>query len=156
MGLPEPVLCCSQNCKAQFTQSSPTQQPLEPAQTQKNPCGVTVDEDETRSWEMGMFTAYLGSDGNYYVKVTAAPCEYSCQYSDGSTVVEGAEVYFKVEPIVWRVLTENHNSTGKALLLAILVDRKMLGSVCHDGCLYRLLCGTCHGIMGGSPPIFLL
>ena len=57
---------------------------------------VTVDEAKNR--QMGMFTYYLGSDGNYYVKHESE--------------------YYLVEPIVWRVLTENYNSTGKALLLA--------------------------------------
>ena len=50
------------------------------------------------SKEVGMFTYYLGSDNNWYVK-------------------EG-DNYYKVEPIVWRVLTDNYNSTSNALLLA--------------------------------------
>jgi len=54
--------------------------------------------DESKSKEMGMFTYYLGSDENYYVK-----------HSDK---------YYKVEPIVWRVLNKDYASTGKALLLA--------------------------------------
>ena len=37
--------------------------------------------------------------------------------SNGKYVKQG-DKYFKVEPIVWRVLTENYNSTGNALLLA--------------------------------------
>ena len=62
---------------------------------------VTVDR--SRSQTMGIFTSYLGSDGNWYVE------------QGGS--------YYKVEPIVWRVLTENYidadgNGTGNALLLA--------------------------------------
>ena len=59
---------------------------------------VTVDE--TKSKTMGMFTCYLGSDGNHYVK-------YSNEYSNE---------YYKVESIVWRVLTDSYN--GKSLLLA--------------------------------------
>ena len=62
---------------------------------------VTVYETESK--KMGMFTYYLGDDGNYYVK-----------HSDK---------YYKVDPIVWRVLTEDYKdpdgkSTGNALLLA--------------------------------------
>ena len=62
---------------------------------------VTVGENEGK--QMGMFTYYLGEDSNYYVK-----------HSDK---------YYKVEPIVWRVLTEDYKdpdgkSTGNALLLA--------------------------------------
>ena len=61
---------------------------------------VTVDKSTSKS--MGMFTYYLGSDGNWYVE----------QAGQGGTTTK----WFKVEPIVWRVLTENYN--GKALLLA--------------------------------------
>ena len=57
---------------------------------------VTVDTKLSK--EVGMFTYYLGSDGNWYVE-------------------QGGN-YYKVEPIVWRVLTDNYNFTGKALLLA--------------------------------------
>ena len=87
--------------------------------------GVTVDK--TKSRQMGMFTAYLGSDGNYYVKVTANPYENTYKYSDETEVTKDKEVYFKVEPIVWRVLTEDYEvpgedgelqRTGQALLLA--------------------------------------
>ena len=66
---------------------------------------VTVDESKSK--QMGMFTYYLGSDGNCYVK-----------HNDS---------YYKVEPIIWRVLTENYIvpdengqkiESGNALLLA--------------------------------------
>ena len=80
---------------------------------------VTVDE--TKSRKMGIFTYYLGSDGNYYVKVTANPYEDGYKYSDESVVEEGEEVYFKVEPIVWRVLNSKdgkYNESENPLLLA--------------------------------------
>lgn len=57
---------------------------------------VTVDESKSK--QMGMFTYYLGSDGNCYVK-----------HNDD---------YYKVEPIIWRVLNKDYATTGKALLLA--------------------------------------
>ncbi|MBR2461501.1 MAG: InlB B-repeat-containing protein [Spirochaetaceae bacterium] len=66
----------------------------------------------------GGLTYHVGSDGNYYVKITAKPYEDTYTYSDGNPVEKSKEVYFKVEPIVWRVLTENYNSTNHALLLA--------------------------------------
>ena len=77
--------------------------------------------DETKGWQMGMFTYYLGSDGNYYVKVTTNPYEDGYKYSDESVVEEGEEVYFKVEPIVWRVLNAKdgkYNESENPLLLA--------------------------------------
>ncbi|MBQ9494016.1 MAG: hypothetical protein IJR50_00070 [Treponema sp.] len=55
---------------------------------------VTVDESDSEV--VGMFTYYKGSDGEQYAKVS----------SD----------YYKVEPIKWRVLTNNYN--GNKLLLA--------------------------------------
>ena len=83
----------------------------------------SVKVEENKSKQMGMFTYYLGSDENWYVKVTAKPYEDTYTYSDGNPVEEDKVVYFKVEPIVWRVLTEDYKdpegkSTSNALLLA--------------------------------------
>ncbi len=62
---------------------------------------------------------YLGSDGERYAKVVAAPyaSAYGSGYtfSDGSAVTEGNTYYFKVEPIRWRILSE---SDGSAFILA--------------------------------------
>ena len=58
---------------------------------------------------------YRGSDGERYAKVVANPYFYICTFSDGSKVTRGAIYYFKVEPIRWRILSEE---SGKALLLA--------------------------------------
>ena len=83
---------------------------------------VEVTEDESKKKEMGMFTAYLGSDGNYYVKAAekayGTGAEY--KYSDETQAGQGGtnEKWFKVEPIVWRVLNKDYSDTGKALLLA--------------------------------------
>ena len=77
---------------------------------------VTVDE--TTSVTMGANTYYKGSDGEYYAKVTENPYSTDYTYSDDSTVSSGSTRYFKVEPIKWKVLTTDYNSTGKALLLA--------------------------------------
>ena len=88
---------------------------------------VKVDESEGK--EMGLFTYYLGSDGNHYVKAEENAYGAGYKYSDDSDVNKKDESgspstrWFKVEPIVWRVLTENYidadgKSTGNALLLA--------------------------------------
>ena len=74
--------------------------------------------DETDSETIGANTYYKGSDGEYYAKVTENPYKTSYTYSDNSTVSSGSTRYFKVEPIKWKVLTTDYNSTGKALLLA--------------------------------------
>ena len=81
-----------------------------------------VDVDETKSKTMGMFTCYLGSDGNYYVeqKENAYGSGTEYQYSNGKQAGQGgtSTKWFKVEPIVWRVLNKDYASTNKALLLA--------------------------------------
>ena len=82
---------------------------------------VTIT-DETKT--AGMFTYYKGSDGEWYVKASENAFGSIYKYSDGTTVGRGgtSEKYFKVEPIKWRVLTDNYS--GKKLLLAesILVN----------------------------------
>ena len=80
---------------------------------------VEIDENETKT--QGAFTYYLGSDGNYYIKCKENAYETGMSYSDGTSIAEisaNSYKYFKVEPIKWRVLTENYNGTGKWLLLA--------------------------------------
>ena len=89
---------------------------------------VTIT-DETKS--AGMFTYYKGSDGEWYAKIAETPCTdyYTYTYSDGSTAdrTGRTEKYFKVEPIKWRVLTDNYN--GKKLLLA---DRILVNCAYYD------------------------
>ena len=74
----------------------------------------------------GGLTYYVGNDGNYYVKVTAKPYKDTYTYSDGNLVEKDKEVYFKVEPIVWRVLNKDYASTGNALLLA---EKILIGGI---------------------------
>lgn len=63
---------------------------------------------------------YLGSDGCRYFKMVANPYSNGGKYvfSDGFEIKTGTEYYFKVEPIKWRVVTNNYNGTGNALLLS--------------------------------------
>ena len=53
---------------------------------------------------------YLGSDGARYAKVVADPNYSWYTFSDGSSVTDGATYYFKVEPIRWRILSEDGES----------------------------------------------
>ena len=83
------------------------------------PATSTVTVDETVSVTMGANTYYLGSDGNYYAKCAENAYPYDeCKYHDGTQVGTGGTTtrYFKVEPIKWRILTDNYS--GKKLLLA--------------------------------------
>ena len=57
---------------------------------------------------------YLGSDGNYYAKITADPMDSNVNFSTGANVTAGTVYYFKVEPIRWRILSEEN---GEAFLL---------------------------------------
>ena len=57
---------------------------------------------------------YLGSDGFYYAMVTAFPYDTDYTFSTGSTIRVGRVYYFKVEPIRWRILSEED---GEAFLL---------------------------------------
>lgn len=50
---------------------------------------------------------YLGSDGCYYAKVTASSYSSGYTFSSGASVTSGNVYYFKVEPIRWRILSEN-------------------------------------------------
>ena len=74
---------------------------------------TAVEVNEKIQAKMGDYTYYKGSDGEWYAKGV-----------EGASDVSFA-VYFKVEPIVWRVLTDDYNGTGKKLLLAekILMNR---------------------------------
>ncbi|MBQ2738475.1 MAG: InlB B-repeat-containing protein, partial [Clostridia bacterium] len=53
---------------------------------------------------------YLGSDGCYYARVTASPYGSGYTFSTGATVTSGTVYYFKVEPIRWRILSEDGDS----------------------------------------------
>lgn len=53
---------------------------------------------------------YLGSDGERYAKVVADPYQRGYTFSDGSSVTDGVTYYFKVEPIRWRILSEDGES----------------------------------------------
>ena len=57
---------------------------------------------------------YLGSDGAYYAKVVATPYESGYAFSMGAEIKSGTGYYFKVEPIRWRILSEEG---GTALII---------------------------------------
>ena len=57
---------------------------------------------------------FLGSDNAYYAKVVASPFNSAYKFSSNQTVTSGTVYYFKVEPIKWRIISEN---SGKAVLL---------------------------------------
>lgn len=67
---------------------------------------------------------YLGSDGYFYEKCNAdiyTSTDYwdpDLTCSDGTVLTNKTDYYFKVEPIIWRVLTRSYNNSNKYLLLS--------------------------------------
>ena len=66
---------------------------------------------------------YLGSDGCYYAKVAADPYDSGYKFSTGATVSDGVTYYFKVEPIRWRILSED-GETALILCDSIIANRR--------------------------------
>ena len=66
---------------------------------------------------------YLGSDGFYYAKVTATPYSNGYKFSSGTTVANSTVYYFKVEPIRWRILSED-GDTVLILCDSIIANRQ--------------------------------
>lgn len=62
---------------------------------------------------------YLGSDGYFYEKCKEKASSSSKKYSDDTVVSKGGvnTKFFKVEPIVWRLLSNSYDS-GKKLLMS--------------------------------------
>ncbi len=64
---------------------------------------------------------YTYIDGNTYARMETPDFNSTTYtYMNGETVTSGQAAWFKVEPIQWRVLTNNYNSTGSAMLLSEL------------------------------------
>ena len=59
---------------------------------------------------------YLGSDGYFYEACSANPCQSSYTFSNNVTISSGTTYYFKVQPIVWRVLKTDNDARTKLLL----------------------------------------
>lgn len=69
---------------------------------------VTVNESESKV--VGDYTYYKGSDGEWYAKKS--------------------DKYYKVEPIVWKVLTSDYNGTGTKLLFS---KKALVTQAWYDG-----------------------
>ena len=67
---------------------------------------ITALSSITETNELG----YIEYNGNEYKKVVADPYKSSYTFINGNTITNGNTYYFLVEPIKWRVLTEDDNS----------------------------------------------
>ena len=76
---------------------------------------VITEEKDDRGY-------YKGSDNYYYMKSEVLSYTTGLEYSNGKSVVDtdenidGDEIYFKVEPIKWRVITNSYNNDSSLLL----------------------------------------
>ncbi len=80
-----------------------------------------VEIDETDTKEVGLFTYYRGSDGEWYAKIIQNDFYGSRgenKYSNGEVVGSSGYAYFKVEPIKWKLITDDYSYRGQKLLLA--------------------------------------
>ena len=97
---------------------------------------------------------YLGSDGYFYDKVKAFPYDNDIDtdttFSNSIEPVYGQEYFFKVEPIQWKKLTDNYNSSGKALLLSDKILRGTNGYNNDGGIVYYYTAQTERTIGGNT------
>ena len=92
---------------------------------------VTIDK--SKATKAGLFTYYKGSDGAWYYECKETGKSYTnkLHYTDGTEVKRGGDStrWFKVEPIVWRVITNDYNSSGKKLLIA---EKVLINTAFYD------------------------
>ena len=65
---------------------------------------------------------YYKYEGNEYAKLKATPYSSDYKYSDDTRVVSGTTYYFKVEPIKWRVISNNDGTIQ--LLSDYILDKQ--------------------------------
>lgn len=89
---------------------------------------------------------YLGSDGSYYAKVVADPFSSDYKFATGETVMSHKVYYFKIEPIRWRILSEEK---GRALILcdSIIANTAYQNNVSYEG---GKPCTTANGAPAGT------
>lgn len=74
---------------------------------------VIIDISNTEN--INGWLCYKGSDECFYVKADAKPYD-DYKFNDGTVIEKGKEYYFKIEPIIWRVV--NNDYQGGKLLIA--------------------------------------
>ena len=74
------------------------------------------------------YYAYTYTDGKTYVRVpyTNVYGTSSITYSNGETVVDNVEAWFEVQPIKWRILTEDYDGRS----ISYLMSEQTLASSC--------------------------
>ncbi len=77
-----------------------------------------------------VYNAYEYIDGNTYCQVPQADLYNSGTktFNDGTTIVNGETYWFKIEPIQWRVLTENYTDTENTTPVSYLLSEYVLSA----------------------------
>ena len=77
-----------------------------------------------------VYNAYEYIDGNTYCQVPEAdPSNSGAKtFNDGTTIVNGKTYWFKVEPIQWRVLTQNYTDTENTTPVSYLLSEYVLSA----------------------------
>ncbi len=81
---------------------------------------------------------YLGSDGYFYAKCTENASANNYTYSNNTTVAQASsnrEKYFKVEPVVWRAVTQSfdHDADGNGDKILLVAESILTANVPYYG-----------------------
>ena len=90
-----------------------------------------------------VYNAYEYIDGNTYCQVPEADLINlgTKTFNDGTTIVNGGTYWFKVEPIQWRVLTENYTDTENTTPVSYLLSEYVLsGNIPFNPCTSNTNC----------------
>ena len=90
----------------------------------------TVNTESVGTGTTITYNAYSYTDDNIYVRVPSAIVYASGDqtFNDGTTVTASSTYWFKVEPIKWRVLTENYTSTGNTTPVSYLLSEYLMSA----------------------------
>ncbi len=85
---------------------------------------------------------YLGSDGYFYAKCIENAYKDNYTYTDGTTAAQSSansEKYFKVEPIVWRAVTESfdHDADGNGDKILLVAESILMANVPYYGTFFK-------------------
>ena len=69
-------------------------------------------------------------DNEYYAKVSATPHFTGFKFNNGTTIVSGTTYWFKCEPIIWNVLSDNNGEYY--ILSSVLLDAHRYDELYYD------------------------
>ena len=107
---------------------------LETWYTNNSPANLkTYTTRENTSYNSGVYTSHMYTDGNIYARGYSYRSSSSFTYSTGDSVpANGTVVWFKVEPIRWLVLNYDKYIEGTDTELELLSELVLTASVCFN------------------------